>query len=153
MSEFFFYLFVAARGFVKYVWPAVGPLVGVFIGAWIANRNQRKQWVADNRKQEYRELLTALVNASGDVMERLSPMAAHGPESQKQFYESERAVGIIIYDRIFIARDVKEMNLGPRWITAINEVNRNGDVRLFAERISQMQQEIGASALKVVESV
>jgi len=44
------------------IWSAVGPLMGVCLGAYIASRNQRKQWLLDNKRQEYRELLTALTN-------------------------------------------------------------------------------------------
>jgi hypothetical protein len=36
------------------------PLLGVLLGGWLTNRNQRRDWVADNMKQEYRELLTTL---------------------------------------------------------------------------------------------
>ena len=45
------------------VWPSVTGLVGVLIGAYIANRNQRKHWIADNKKREYQELLTAMSRA------------------------------------------------------------------------------------------
>ncbi len=41
---------------VMAIWTAVGPLVGVFVGAYIANRNQRKHWVGNCKKEEYREL-------------------------------------------------------------------------------------------------
>lgn len=49
-------------------WAVLGPLLGVFIGAYIANRNQRKHWVAENKKQEYRELLSMLVEASSRMI-------------------------------------------------------------------------------------
>jgi hypothetical protein len=45
------------------VWPVVISLAGVFAGAWLARLWDRKKWQNDNRKQEYRELLTSLTSA------------------------------------------------------------------------------------------
>jgi len=45
------------------VWAAVGPLVGVWIGAVLAKRWQREQWIADNKRAEYRKLLTTLTRS------------------------------------------------------------------------------------------
>jgi hypothetical protein len=38
----------------------VGSLAGVALGAWLTSRRQHKQWILDNKKLEYRELLDAL---------------------------------------------------------------------------------------------
>jgi hypothetical protein len=51
------------------VWSGVGPLVGVLIGGWITYRIQSQQWLANNRKEEYRELLTVLTSAALLLME------------------------------------------------------------------------------------
>jgi hypothetical protein len=42
-------------------WSVVGPLFGVLLGALLTGRNQRVKWIADSKKEEYRELLTTLV--------------------------------------------------------------------------------------------
>src|SRR5713226_10620517 len=42
------------------VWAAVGPLVGVIIGAWLSARWQRTKWILDNKTTEYRGILDAL---------------------------------------------------------------------------------------------
>jgi hypothetical protein len=41
------------------IWAAVGPLIGVFIGSWLAARWQQRHWVQDNKKVEYRTVLDA----------------------------------------------------------------------------------------------
>src|SRR5713226_4251307 len=43
---------------VMTIWAAVGPLLGVALGSYLSTRTQRRHWVMDNKKQEYRELLT-----------------------------------------------------------------------------------------------
>lgn len=42
------------------VWAAVGPLVGVIIGAWLAALWQRKQWKLNSKRAEYQAALEAL---------------------------------------------------------------------------------------------
>jgi hypothetical protein len=42
--------------FLGKTWGVVGPLVGVVIGAGLARSWQRKQWVPQSKKAEYREL-------------------------------------------------------------------------------------------------
>jgi len=42
------------------LWAAVGPLVGVAFGAWLAAHWQRQKWILDNKTAEYRSLFDAL---------------------------------------------------------------------------------------------
>jgi hypothetical protein len=42
------------------LWPALGPLLGVVVGAWLTARWQRKKWIFDNKAAEYRALFDAL---------------------------------------------------------------------------------------------
>jgi hypothetical protein len=46
------------------LWTTLGPLIGVAIGALLTpfctSRWQRKQWLLDGKKAEYRELLSVL---------------------------------------------------------------------------------------------
>jgi hypothetical protein len=53
------------------IWPVVTGLIGVFIGGYIANQNQHKQWVAENKKTEYRELIAALNKAFYAMLHRI----------------------------------------------------------------------------------
>src|SRR5437899_7589534 len=48
---------------LKTAWASVGPLVGVIIGAMLTRAWDRRKWINENRKQEYRELLTTLTSA------------------------------------------------------------------------------------------
>jgi len=42
------------------LWAAVGPLVGILIGHYLVRSWQRRQWLADNQKEEYRKVLAGL---------------------------------------------------------------------------------------------
>jgi hypothetical protein len=42
------------------IWALIGPLAGLLIGHYLVRSWERRRWLADNRKEEYRRLLTAL---------------------------------------------------------------------------------------------
>jgi len=42
------------------VWAVIGPFVGILTGSWLASRWQRRQWIRDNKKLEYRAIFEAL---------------------------------------------------------------------------------------------
>lgn len=45
------------------LWAYIGPLVGIAFGHWLSRSWQFKQWKLENRRQEYREVLSALAVA------------------------------------------------------------------------------------------
>ena len=42
------------------IWAALGPLLGIVVGHYLTRSWQRRQWIADNQKEEYRKLLAGL---------------------------------------------------------------------------------------------
>jgi|ERR1035441_8341026 hypothetical protein len=93
----------------------IGTLGGVFLGQYYTGKSQRTQWLRDNRKQEYRELLDALAAAHMSLMTNIAL-------DKKGFILEPRRPGpaeIIAYrvmrDRIFIAREVAQENLAKKW--------------------------------------
>jgi hypothetical protein len=39
------------------IWAPVGPLVGILVGHYLTRSWERRQWIADNQKEEYKKLL------------------------------------------------------------------------------------------------
>jgi hypothetical protein len=115
--------FTTAR--VYAAWAAVGPLVGVIIGAWLAARWQRKKWILENKASEYRGILDALNSyrlllaeyhasyrgsISGvDVTERRDAQLALG--------RAQDAVSNAFADRIFTRLAVSQSDAGRDWST------------------------------------
>ncbi|HXA76968.1 MAG TPA: hypothetical protein VNV41_07515 [Candidatus Acidoferrales bacterium] len=98
------------------MWNVIGPLVGVVIGAlltpWISWRWQHRQWVMDNKKQEYRDLLDGLIQASEGII-RARPNA-----SGELTTELLNAVWLgrrVIRDRIFVARTINSRGINEDW--------------------------------------
>jgi hypothetical protein len=50
------------------LWSFAGPLVGIFVGAYLTRRWQREQRIADNKTQEFKNLLMALTSLNNKVV-------------------------------------------------------------------------------------
>ncbi len=131
------------------VWAAVGPLMGVMLGSYLAMRTQRKHWVLDNKKEEYRELLGTLTRAFDDIIEQHALMVAHGPEEQRKYMAAEKSAMAVIRDRIFIAREIEKMKLLERWTLASMEFDHDRDGDKSAARFGAIRGDIVRAAERI----
>jgi len=128
---------------IQAIWNVVGPLVGVFIGAYLTTHIQRKQWLLDNKKQEYRELLSTLTRCFNEISEAHMPMVAFSPEDHRRHTAAVKESLAVIRDRIFIARDLEVMKLEDRWtlgLLGLNSVDR--DASEFSALFGTLRAEI-----------
>jgi len=135
------------------IWAAVGPLIGVLIGSFLTSRTQRAHWLADNKKQEYRELLTVLSEAYTQLL-HLSNFA---PPTNDQVNRINFGVVDVIHNRIFTSDTVLvELDVFKTWSRAVG-ILRNpdpkglqglgGDQIKFSEMVGTLLQDIRAAAL------
>jgi hypothetical protein len=131
------------------VWAGVGPLIGVLVGAYIANRNQRKQWIADSKKHEYQELITAMTRAFNAMLNRSAPMVAYGPEEQRAFAAAEDEALITISDRIFIWEELDKLKILQRWQELTRNLNARGDIQAFSNAVGEIRGSLIREAKKL----
>lgn len=133
---------------LKTAWASVGPLVGVIIGAMLTRAWDRRKWINENRKQEYRELLTTLTSASTALIDD-AQVGVHSPAEQiaarDEYLKSVR----VLQDRIFIANEISKMNLFDRWGTAMKDLQETRDFHKFEDSFEIMKNEIVKQAMKV----
>jgi hypothetical protein len=129
------------------IWAAAGPLVGVLIGAYIANRNQRRQWVGNCKKEEYRELISVLTKALSTYL-RFHSFGVAGPEDQRSQADALDRVEETTRDRIFIAPVVKRLGVIKRWHAATTLIEGGGDINAFANSVGILLDEIRDAAIK-----
>jgi hypothetical protein len=96
-------------------WSAIGPLVGVLIGAWLGRIWDSKKWQRENSKEECRELVKAITHAAAmhmNVGSGVSYSQADGAyvDSIKSFK-----------DRIFIANEIRRKHILESWTTAVSD--------------------------------
>lgn len=100
------------------IWAAVGPLVGLVAGHFLARPWQKKQWRLDNETQEYRELLDALSGAYLSLAKTELLPGTDRVKSTPEPSETEDAAYRLLNDRIFIASKLRGENVLEQWTTA-----------------------------------
>jgi hypothetical protein len=101
------------------IWAAIGPLCGLVAGHILTRSWQRRQWILECRKAEFREVITALSDAVVHLM-MFTPAYEVGP-AEKQWNEFETCLKIAmrtLADRIYIARDLRELDTTDRFLQA-----------------------------------
>ena len=135
--------------YAKGVWAVGGPLLGVLVGAYIASRNQKKQWLLDNKRAEYRELLAALADAGSTFIVHYTIFGGEATQQQKLATgETSRKTVDVIYNRLFIAREIQKLDILKRWEKAISALQRSNDMETFGKGIDAIMNDVRAAALK-----
>src|ERR1017187_2921708 len=93
------------------MFPAITGFIGVLVGVYAASRNQRKLWIADNKRSEYRKLLTTLAKTFIGLVRIHAYGVALGARDQRMDVNLRVQANVVLLDRLFIADEIKELNL------------------------------------------
>lgn len=134
---------------VRSAWSVLGPFVGIFIGVHLTTRTQKRQWIRDHKRTEYRELLTTIADAGGTfiVCYGVDPVVLT-PSQQFEMGETARTSVDVIYNRLFIAKAVEELGIQRRWEEAILLVRANHDINVFGKSLDSIMEDIRKKALE-----
>jgi hypothetical protein len=125
------------------LWAAAGPMAGVLVGHFLTRSWQREQWHMDQRRQEYRELLTAITNAYMALIR-----SDYGDESN--FIRFTLEVAAVrdesfrtLRDRIYIAGEIANADILGQWDTAVTNYEYDKkEERRFAERFTNINNQL-----------
>ena len=134
------------------IWAALGPLVGVRYGHALSKRLQTERWVVENKKQEYREVLGAITEAFSTIVRYGSAGIATGPDEQRARDRAESVSSGILRDRLFIARELEELNALNRWVEATRDFDNQHDITQFTQRFAKLASDIREVALRTMPS-
>lgn len=96
---------------------SVGSFLGGLISQFLSTSQRHQEWVKDNKKQEWRELIGAL-SQSFHYLKNHSPgygLVAISGDQQKGLLEADADARRAIESRIFIAPQVYHENVLERW--------------------------------------
>jgi len=129
--------------YAKSIWVAIGPLVGVVIGALLARSWDRQKWIKDNRKQECKELLTAMSKAATLL---LAARMAREKEaaSRDMFLESL----VVFSQSLFITKDAEYQQAFDLWKEAVHNYNTTSDHHKFDDTLEQIRTKVITMATK-----
>jgi hypothetical protein len=121
-------------------WSAIGPFMGVLVGAWLAHSWDRKKWIADNRKDECRELLGSMTMVADLTLEAYSKKGtADFKLAMAVAWQEERRCMRILQDRIFIAERLKRAGMRGLWQTVTTDYLQDGDAKKFGKRLDEIK--------------
>jgi len=132
------------------VWAAIGPLLGVLVGSWLTMRYQRKLWLLDNRRAEYRKLLSTLSESATQALhafaiETVDPVL---PRSSRRMTSAIAKSVNVIYSRLFIADDIKKLDVMKRWQSTLDALQKERNVITFHKKLDSLMDDLRAVALK-----
>jgi len=102
-------------------------LIGVAIGALLSNigslfilflthRHQRKQWILDNKKSEWRELFTTLCRSARTILHNHPhSLGAVAGEQARLADAADQEARMVIQDRLSIADVMQKENVLETW--------------------------------------
>jgi hypothetical protein len=127
----------------------LGPFVGILIGSWLTMNVQRKLWTLDNKRAEYRMLLTTLTDAGSKLIVFYG--AVPNVVSAKQnvaIGETARKSANLIYNRLFIADVIVKLNIPSRWQDGISALRQSHDGIAFAKVLDAIMTDLRSAAIK-----
>jgi hypothetical protein len=132
-------------------WIAVGPLVGVSLGGYLTSRSQRRKWLADNKKDEYRELIAQLVKSFDEIRLFVEDSTVPGFDTAYELAIVLNRPLMVIRDRIFISKEITELEVSKRWGRAVDGFRGDRDVRKFASAFEDIRKSMveKAASLRV----
>ena len=130
------------------LWAAIGPVAGIFIGHLLARSWERRKWLADNKRDEYREVLKALTAALSPVIQCVKPGLRVGDKEVMARIEAMNLTNETIESRIFIHQDLESLDLYRRWATPVSDYEKHHDDKIFAGGFKVLLDELRAKALK-----
>ena len=131
------------------IWAAVGPLLGVALGGWLTMKNQRRLWILDNKRAEYRKLMSTLTRTYTMLMYVYSDTARTGKDELK--CKNMRLAALnVMRDRIFIAKEVAKMGISIKWSKAVGELNVGCNLTPLDKAYHEIAESIRESAAKIM---
>jgi hypothetical protein len=137
--------------FASAAWFFLGVLIGTLVGAYIADRNQKKRENTNSKKDEYRELLSTLTQASRKIADFHGPVVDHSPDEERAYYEAKEKALIVMDSRLFITSEIEKIDLRSRWISAVHDVENGGHSVMFRRTVRQITRQIISAGKQLIE--
>jgi hypothetical protein len=124
------------------IWVVAGAPIGIFIGAYLTRRWQRQQWIADNKKQEFKDLLAAMTRVN-TLLVNYGGM----PSPDVDTSEAQRLV-LVSETCLFISDFLEKSKVIGDFLEAMRMLERNRDMNAFLAEYHKITNRIRAAAKK-----
>ena len=147
--QIFEHVWALAAPHLLHVWAVVGPLVGILLGGRLTTKNQRKPWLLDNKRGEYRKLLTALSDCGAHfILAYGAGRTLREGRQQRLLQDAARKLADVVSDRPFIADGVRDRSVSDRFTKAVNALKESHDGKAFGKDVDAIMDDIRQVALR-----
>jgi hypothetical protein len=131
------------------LWPVVTLLIGIYVGGKVTSRNQRQYWILDNKRAEYRRLISVLTSAASKMI-LFEDARSGGYEARelKKMQEVARRSANVIYSRLFIAKEVLKLDILARWKKSTMALRQDRNIAAFVKEFDSLIDDIKTEALR-----
>ena len=128
---------------------AVVGFVGVWFGVRATSAWQHKHCILHNMRSYYRKLLTTLTDCGSKFVHAYTGKSLLTSQSVPQLVaEPKRRASNIIYNRLFIYKEIDELDVAPRWGAAVDALERSFDTKAFTASWDGILSDVRTVALK-----
>jgi hypothetical protein len=113
----------------------IGSLLGSVITQFVSAKLRHREWVNDNKREEWRELITGLsesIERMGYAFEYMVARAASDP--LRDWLGAMGKGNRLVRDRIFIAETIKRRNIVTKWDELMKYVISRDNPRLRTQQ-------------------
>jgi hypothetical protein len=126
-----------------------GALIGIVVGHFLTRNSQHMQWLRDNRKQEFKETVTAMSHYILEHMSYTASLNSELPQSKQSYLDSMKAAGVVLTDRIYIHADLDKTDIPTRFLEIMEQFRDSGsEWDAPADRATKLLEELIAMARK-----
>jgi hypothetical protein len=110
---------------------------------WLTKESQESRARREERRKEYRELVTTLTQCYLRIVSPYEPpIPVIDEQMQRQILDAKLESFKVLQDRIAIAQELEETDVLDVWTEAIVSLERNGDSVRFAKRFKPLRERI-----------
>lgn len=114
----------------------------------LTSRREEQRWIANNRKEEYRELLKTLTHTATFLMEYRGIPSTYENTEEEEFRRIYGDGIRVLADRIYIADEIKNIEAYDRWTNAIKKLGQTHDIHAFSDCFERLRDDIVKAARK-----
>lgn len=136
--------------FASVIWGAVGPLIGVLVGASLTSRIQRRQWLADRKREEYHQLLSTITGAYQEMM----LLKNVNDLSMEDYNRLNFTVHNAVQNCMFTSDDViVKLDVFDGWVKSVRNIKEEGFDKIeCGKKMGNLLEDVRQLALKDIGS-
>lgn len=132
------------------LWGLVGVVIGAVMSPFLTARWQRRQWILDNKKSEYREVLDLLNTYRLQLVKHVARYISSGTAAasldendrineRRQLDEMQISISNALADRLFVRKALSECDISEQFDKFVQEVweGRSSPIKVSSDQTDQ----------------